>query len=66
MRSRFSLTALEYLSNLNNMPERLTLINIVFTLIGISLFTYSLAVQLPLLKGQHERDGKKYSAAMSK
>ena len=58
MRSRFSLTGLEYLSNLNNMPERLTLINIVFTLIGISLFTYSLAVQLPLLKGQHERRGR--------
>jgi len=65
MRSRFSLTALEYLSNLNNMPERLTLINIVFTLIGISLFTYSLAVQLPLLEGQHERTGRS-TAAMSK
>jgi hypothetical protein len=26
-----------------------------FTLIGISLFTYSLAVELPLLKGQHVR-----------
>ena len=26
-----------------------------FTLIGISLFTYVLAVQLPLLNGQHGR-----------
>jgi hypothetical protein len=26
--------------------------------IGISLFTYILAVQLPLLKGQHERTGR--------
>jgi hypothetical protein len=44
--------------------ERLTLIKFRFTLIGISLFTYSLAVQLLLLKGQHVR--KKYAAAMSK
>jgi hypothetical protein len=29
-----------------------------FTLIGISLFTYSLAVQLPLLKEQHVRKGR--------
>ena len=32
--------------------------NILFTLIGISLFSYSLAVQLPLLKGQHGRTGR--------
>jgi hypothetical protein len=37
------------------MPERLTLIKFRFTLIGVSLFTYGLAVQLPLLKGQHVR-----------
>lgn len=42
----------------HNMPERLTLIKFRFTLIGISLFTYSLAVQLPLLKGQHVRKGR--------
>ena len=41
-----------------NMAERLTLIKYRFTLIGISLFTYSLAVQLPLLKGQHVRTGR--------
>ena len=41
-----------------NMAERLTLIKYRFTLIGISLFTYSLAVQLPLLKGQHGRTGR--------
>jgi hypothetical protein len=29
-----------------------------FDLIGISLFTYILAVQLPLLKGQHGRTGR--------
>jgi hypothetical protein len=40
-----------------NMPGRLTLIkNIIFTIIGISLFTYKMVVKLPLLKGQH---GKK-------
>ena len=38
--------------------ERLTLSNIAFTLIGISLFTYSLAVQLPLRKRQHGRTGR--------
>ena len=32
--------------------------NILFTLIGISLFSYSLAVQLPLLKRQHGRTGR--------
>jgi len=32
--------------------------NIVFTLIGISLFTYILAVQLPLRKVQHGRTGR--------
>lgn len=31
------------------------LINIVINLMGISLFTYSLAMRLPLLKGQHGR-----------
>jgi hypothetical protein len=30
-----------------------------FTRIGIPLFTYTLAVRLPLLKGQHERTGRK-------
>ncbi len=39
-----------------NMPDRLSLIkNILFTIIGISSFTYILVVQLPLLKGQHEK-----------
>jgi hypothetical protein len=50
-----------------NMPDRLTLIkNIIFTIIGISLFTYILVVQLPLLKGQHGKTGRKYPAAISK
>jgi hypothetical protein len=40
------------------MSEPLTLIKFQFTLIGISLFTYSLAVQLPLLKAQHVRKGR--------
>ena len=49
------------------MPERLTLIkNIIFTVIGISLFTYILAAQLPLLQGQHGKTGRKYPAAISK
>ena len=42
----------------HNMPERLTLIKFRFTLLGISLFTYSQAVQLPLLKGHHLRKSR--------
>jgi hypothetical protein len=42
----------------HNMPEGLALIKFRFSLIGISLSTYCLAVQLPLLKGQHVRKGR--------
>ncbi|MBN8673217.1 MAG: hypothetical protein J0L56_03720 [Chitinophagales bacterium] len=42
-----------------NMPGRLSLIkNILFTIIGISSFTYIMVVQLPLLKGQQGENGK--------
>jgi hypothetical protein len=40
------------------MPERLTLFKYPYALISISLFTYILDVQLPLLKGQPGRTGK--------
>jgi hypothetical protein len=40
------------------MPERLTLIKYPVYPSGISLITYFLAVQLPLLKGQHRRTGR--------
>ena len=39
----------------HNLPELLTLIKFRFTFIGISLFTYSLAVKSPFLKGLHVR-----------
>ena len=51
----------------NNMPDRRTLIkNVIFTIIGISLPTFILVVQLSLLKGQHVKTGRKYPAATSK
>lgn len=50
-----------------NMPGRLSLIkNILFTIIGISSFTYILVVQLLLLKGQQGKTGRQYPAAISK
>jgi hypothetical protein len=42
----------------HSMYERLTLIKFRFTCIGISLPTYTLAVQLSLLKEQHVRTGR--------
>ena len=48
----------------NNTPEQLTLIKYRIYPNGISLFAYSLAVQLLLLKGQL-KNGKTYSAAIS-
>ena len=42
----------------HNLPERLSLIKFRFTLIGISLYAYSLAVQLPPLNGQYVRKGR--------
>ena len=50
----------------NFMPKWLTLIKYHIYPEGISLFSYSLAVQLPLLKGQHGGAGMKYAAAMIK
>jgi hypothetical protein len=42
-----------------NVPGRLTLIkNILFTIIGISSFTYILVVLLPLLKAQQGKTGR--------
>jgi hypothetical protein len=38
----------------NNMPDRPTLIKFLFTLIVISLPTYNLASELPLLKELHQ------------
>ena len=61
---RTQLIAISYLEHqqrrekVYNMPERLTLIKYRIYPEGISLFTYILAVQLPLLKGQHGRTGR--------
>lgn len=41
-----------------NMPERLTLLKFWVTLIGISLFIYRLAVQLPFLNEQPVKKGR--------